>query len=167
MKLHRVGSLAAVTLCLAASASAAPPPAPTAFLVKSAEGGATFTSPVAPRKLLVQKAIPWKTLPGTIEPPFQEFGDPQAPVLTVELSFPAEPGADVSALVQPLEELTAIDPSRGRPHLVQAIYGNFVFKGVIVSLDVEYSRFDDDATKQLATVRVLVRGALGATTGSR
>ena len=167
MTLHRAGSLAAVTLCLAASASAAPPPAPLPFLVKSVEGGTTFTSPVAPKKLLVQKAVPWRTLPGTAEPPFQEYGDPQSPILTVELSFDGEAGDDVAPLVHPLEEMTLMDSSLGRPPLVQVVYGSFVFKGVIASLEIEYSRFDNDATKQHAIVRITVRGALGATTGSR
>jgi hypothetical protein len=38
---------------------------------------------------------------------------------------------------------------------------------VLSALEIEYSRFENDATKQHAIVRFTVSGALGATTGSR
>jgi contractile injection system tube protein len=145
----------------AASASAAPP---VKLTVKAVEGsGVTFTSQFSPTSFLVEKAVPWKTLPGDQEPPTQQFESPQPSLLTAQLMFDSDaPGSDVNDFVAPLEHLASIDPVLNRPPVVKLQFGAFSFTGVIESVSVKYSQFEADGTKDRAVVKFVIRGASGA-----
>jgi hypothetical protein len=162
-------SAAALALTLAAGPALATPPQPAQLTVKSTEGAlTTFSSQFPPTKLLVQRAVPWNTLPGTVEPPVQEFSNTAPAILTAELSFDShESGQDVADFVAPLEQLTTVDVSLGRPRIVLLQFGGFTFKGVLLSVEVAYSQFEDDATKERATVKFVIRGASAAMSAPR
>ena len=155
---------AAGALLLAAGAVSASAAPPAKLTVKAMEGsGVTFTSQFNPTSFLVEKAIPWKTLPGIQEPPTQQFESPQPSMLTAQLLFDTNtPGDDVNDFVAPLEQLASVDQVLLRPPIVRLQFGSFTFTGVIESVSVKYSHFEADGTKDRATVKFVIRGASGA-----
>jgi len=138
--------------------------APVKLTIKAVENpGVTFTSQLNPASLLVEKAVPWKTLPGGHEPPTQQFDSPESSLLTATLNFDTfAQNTDVADLVAPLEQFAMIDPVLGRPPIVRLQYGSLAFTGVIESLSVKYSLFAPDGTKGRAVVKFGIRAASGA-----
>jgi Contractile injection system tube protein len=160
---------AAAAIMLWAAGAVSAPAAPVKLTVKAVEGsGGTFTSQFNPTSFLVEKAVPWQTLPGSQEPPTQQFDSPQPSLLTAQLVFDSDaPGSDVNDFVSPLEHLASIDPVLGRPPIVKLQFGAFSFTGVIESVSVKYSQFEADGTKDRAVVKFVIRGASGAVVNPR
>jgi hypothetical protein len=158
MKLCRI----AIAVVLAAAfASAAPFPA-ASLRVTSLETGASVTSPVPPQEVLVDKDVPWTTVPGDSEPTVQSFGVPKPRTVAVTLVFEGSGQPTADPFVDGMQAMAAIDPSLKRPPIVEVKFGALTLTGVIDKVSIEYAAVPSDGTRPRTIVRFAVREASAA-----
>jgi hypothetical protein len=156
-------AILAVSLLAVSPAFALPP---VHVVISSPEAGIPPVTTGELKNFVVEKPVDWSTKAGHVDPPVQQYGDPEPAVLSATLSFASDdPDVDVAELVGPLERMTVPDVVLGRPPMVEFKLGLFTFRGVIESLTIKYAAIGADGTKARASVDLKVRKASAAEVG--
>ena len=121
------------------------------------------TLQMSPTSITTDRTIQWKKR-GKVQgdSPTLEFTSADPQTLTVELFFDTyESGEDVHKIyVQALEDLAAVDVTKGRPPLLMYQFGSGpAFAGVISNVQTRYTLFLPDGTPVRASVSIRLGSA--------
>ena len=150
-----IRAILVVSLLAVSTALAAPP---VHVIISTPEAPIPPVTSGELKSFVVEKPVDWSSKPGNVDPPAQQYGDPESAMLSATLSFVSDdPEVDVADIVGPLERMTMPDDALQRPPLVDFKLGTFSFRGVIDSLTIKYTAIDADGTKTKAVVDLKIR----------
>ena len=136
----------------------------TPLTIRALEGGGQSIS-ASPLRLESDRSVGW-VAKGPSDPPAYETNGNHETAVAILLHFDTSgSGADVSKVVQTLDQMASIDLNPGRPPLVEVQVGAIDFKGVITSVSATYTEFRTDGTPVRADVDVKLKVAAAAAVG--
>ena len=140
-------------------------------LIKCKEAPNTqLTAQFNPKELQVDKSVGWTNAHGaSSENPAQEFKDPNSSSLSMTLYFDTYESKDdvYETYIKKLEQMVTIEPSLGRPPLVEVQWSKFHFQGVVESLSQKYTMFLENGTRCRCEVAFKMKSASEARSATR